>query len=216
MYVYLHPKFGKIMRRTKVEAERTKQKVVSAAIKVMNKKGIGSTRFEDIATEAKVTRGAVYHYFKSKNEILYAIHENNKKKIFELFEKHSDETIDPLISLKNGLREIFHKFEDDKEFRAIEELFLKIEFTSIIKEDKELNELFEKDKQEIISKMLELVKRGQVSGSIRKDIEAENIGSSLISFYLGFISLQIMKIRKFSIKDMSNDYIDILFHGILK
>lgn len=204
------------MRRTKVEAERTKQKVLSAAIKVMNKKGIGSTRFEDIAKEAKVTRGAVYHYFKSKNEILFAIHENNKKKIFELFEKHLHETIDPSISLKNGLREIFHKFEDDKEFRAIEELFLKIEFASIIKEDKELNELFEKDKEEIISKMLELVKRGQESGSIRKDIDAENLGSSLISFYLGFVSLQIMKIRKFSIKDVSNDYIDILFHGILK
>jgi AcrR family transcriptional regulator len=216
MYVYLHPKFGKTMRRTKEEAEQTKNKILSAAIKVMNKKGISSTRFEDIAKEAKVTRGAVYHYFKSKNEILYAIHENNKKKLFHLFEKYFNETIDPVISLKNGLKEIFAKFEEDKEFRAVEELFLKVEFTSLIKEDKALHSLFEKDKEETIAKMLELVKRGQVSGSIRKDIEVENLGHAIISFYIGFISLWFMQVRKFSIKEQSSDYIDILLHGILK
>ena len=216
MYVYLRPKFGKIMRRTKEEAEQTRNKILSAAIKVMNKKGISSTRFEDIAKESKVTRGAVYHYFKSKNEILYAIHENNKKKLFHLFEKYFNETIDPVISLKNGLKEIFAKFEEDKEFRAVEELFLKVEFTSLIKEDKALHSLFEEDKEETIAKMLELVKRGQVSGSIRKDIEVENLGHAIISFYLGFISLWFMQVRKFSIKEQSSDYIDILLHGILK
>ena len=216
MYVYLRPKFGKIMRRTKEEAEQTRNKILSAAIKVMNKKGISSTRFEDIAKESKVTRGAVYHYFKSKNEILYAIHENNKKKLFHLFEKYFNETIDPVISLKNGLKEIFAKFEEDKEFRAVEELFLKVEFTSLIKEDKALHSLFEEDKEETIAKMLELVKRGQVSGSIRKDIEVENLGHAIIAFYIGFISLWFMQVRKFSIKEQSSDYIDILLHGILK
>ena len=64
--------------------------------------------------------------------------------------------------------------------------------------------------------MLALVKRGQESGSMRKDIEAENLTYALISFYIGFISLWIMQLRQFSIKEKSNDYIDILFHGILK
>jgi TetR/AcrR family acrAB operon transcriptional repressor len=216
MYVYLRPKFGKIMRRTKEEAEQTRNKILSAAIKVMNKKGISSTRFEDIAKEAKVTRGAVYHYFKSKNEILIAIHENNKKKLFLIFEKYFNETIDPVISLKNGLKEIFAKFEEDREFRAVEELFLKVEFTSLIKEDKALHSLFEKDKEETIAKMFDLVKRGQVSGSIRKDIAVENLGHAIISFYIGFISLWFMQVRQFSIKEKSGDYIDILLHGILK
>lgn len=217
MYVYLSPKIkGISVRRTKEEAEQTKNKILSAAIKVMNKKGISSTRFEDIAKEAKFTRGAVYHYFKSKNEILYAIHENNKKKLFQLFEKYLNETIDPVISLKNGLKEIFAKFEEDKEFRAVEELFLKVEFTSLIREDKDLNSLFNKDKDETIAKMLELVKRGQESGSMRKDIEAENLGHAIISFYIGFISLWFMQLRQFSIKEKSSDYVDIILHGIIK
>lgn len=204
------------MRRTKEEAEKTKGQIILAAIKVMNRMGISSTRFEDIAAEADVSRGAIYHYFKNKNEILFAIHYQNKKKIHELFNKHVEKDTDPLISLKKGLLEIFARFEEDDEFRMVEELFLKVEFTSLIKEDSELNKLFEKDKDETICKMLELVKKGQECGSFRKDIEAENLGYALISFYIGFTTMWFMQLRQFSIKDKASDYIDILFHGIIK
>jgi TetR/AcrR family acrAB operon transcriptional repressor len=204
------------MRRTKEEAEKTKGQIILAAIKVMNRMGISSTRFEDIAAEADVSRGAIYHYFKNKNEILFAIHDQNKKKIHELFNKHVEKDTDPLISLKKGLLEIFARFEEDDEFRMVEELFLKVEFTSLIKEDSELNKLFEKDKDETICKMLELVKKGQECGSFRKDIEAENLGYALISFYIGFTTMWFMQLRQFSIKDKASDYIDILFHGIIK
>lgn len=204
------------MRRTKEEAEQTKQHIIRAAIKVMNRMGISSTRFEDIAAEADVSRGAIYHYFKSKNEILFAIHDQNKKNIHELFNKHVEKDTDPLISLKKGLLEIFARFEEDDEFRMVEELFLKVEFTSLIKEDSELNKLFEKDKDETICKMLELVKKGQECGSFRKDIEAENLGYALISFYIGFTTMWFMQVRQFSIKDKATDFIDILFHGIIK
>ena len=204
------------MRRTKEEAEKTKEQIILAAIKVMNRMGISSTRFEDIAAEAEVSRGAIYHYFKNKNEILFSIHDQNKKKIHELFDKHGEKNTDPLIALKKGMLEIFARFEEDDEFRMVEELFLKVEFTSLIKEDSELNKLFEKDKDETICKMLELVKRGQECGSFRKDIEAENLGYALISFYIGYTTMWFMQLRQFSIKDKASDYIDILFHGIIK
>ena len=82
----------------------------------MNRMGISSTRFEDIAKEAEVSRGAIYHYFKNKNEILFAIHDQNKKKIHNLFDKHVKGDIDPIIGLKKGLLEIFTRFEEDDEF----------------------------------------------------------------------------------------------------
>ena len=104
MHVYLHPKIGIDMRRTKEDAERTRNHIISAAIKVMNKRGIGQARYEDIAREANVTRGAIYHYFKGKNDILIAIHNSSKRKLFEIFEKHLSEDADPVISLKNGLK----------------------------------------------------------------------------------------------------------------
>lgn len=216
MYVYLRRNFEVKMRRTKEDAEKTKEQIVFAAIKVMDRMGISSTRFKDIAAEADVSRGAIYHYFKNKNEILFAIHDQNKKKILDLFDKHVEKENDPLIALKKGLLEIFARFEEDDDFRMVEELFLKAEFTSLIKKDPELNRIFENDRDETICKMLELVKKGQECGSFRKDIEPENLSYAIISFYLGYTTMWFMQLRQFSIKDKASDYIDILFHGIIK
>lgn len=204
------------MRRTKEEAEKTKEHIISATIKVMNEKGIGATRFEDIANEANVSRGAIYHYFKSKNEIIFTIHANMKKQMMDLFERHIAEEIDPVLSLKNGFKEILKKFQNDDNYRAIEELFIKAEFASLLREDKELNLLFRREKEETICDMLELVRRGQMSGSLRKDIPAETIGFSIISSYVGFITTWFLKVDEVSNVGIVDDYVDILLHGISK
>lgn len=204
------------MRRTKEDAEQTKQQIISSAIKVMNEKGIGATRFEDIAKEASVTRGAIYHYFKSKNEIILTIHSNMKKQMMDLFERHISEDIDPVLSLKNGLKETLKKFQEDDHHRAVEELFLKAEFTSLLREDEELFLLFAREKEETICDMLELVKRGQASGSIRKDIKSDTIGFALIAFYVGFITTWFLKVDSISTVGVVDEYVDILLHGILK
>lgn len=204
------------MRRTKEEAEQTRNDIINAAITVMNNKGIGSTRFEDIAVEANVTRGAIYHYFKSKNEIILAIHTNVKRQMLELFEKHISEDIDPVISIKNGLKEIFKRFTNDLRYRNIEELFLKAEFASLLKEDKELYSLFQKEKEKTVCEMHQLMKRGQETGSIRKDIVAENLGFVLISSYVGFMTTWFLKVSHLENEGIIDDYIDILLHGIIQ
>jgi TetR/AcrR family acrAB operon transcriptional repressor len=204
------------MRRTKEEAEQTRSQIIKAAIKVMNEKGIGSTRFEDIAKEANVTRGAIYHYFKSKNEIIFSIHSEMKKQMMELFERHISDQVDPVISIKNGLKETLTKFEQDEDYRAVEELFIKAQFASLLREDDDLNLIFAKEKEETICDMLELVKRGQETGSLRKDINANNMGFAFIAAYIGFITAWFLKADNLPAEGIVDDYVDIILHGIIK
>ena len=133
-----------------------------------------------------------------------------------IIKKYRDKNIDPVSSLKMGFLEIFAKFENDPNFRAVELLLIKVEFASIIKEDKELSAKIEQDRDESISRMYELVKLGQKTGAIRKDIDVEKLGLTLMSFYVGTTILWSMKIKNFSLKENVNDFIDVLFHGILK
>jgi TetR/AcrR family acrAB operon transcriptional repressor len=49
------------MRRTKEDAEQTRQDLLDAALTIFSKKGYTATRLEDIAKVAGVTRGAIYH-----------------------------------------------------------------------------------------------------------------------------------------------------------
>ncbi|MFT4287174.1 TetR/AcrR family transcriptional regulator [Nocardioides sp.] len=48
--------------------------LVDAAIELFGKSGYASTSIQDIATAAGVTKGALYHYFTSKDELLYTIY----------------------------------------------------------------------------------------------------------------------------------------------
>jgi AcrR family transcriptional regulator len=204
------------MKKTKEEAEKTRHLIIEAAVHVFNFRGYSGTRMEDIAKTARVTRGAIYHYFNNKNDLLFAIYNENKKRWHEIMDINLNDNEDPVIQIKNGLMMIFERFEDDDHFRAIEELFIKIEFASILKRDENLRECFRSDMIENRKRILDTIKKGQDRASIRIDISPEDLAQYIMSFYIGFISLWFLKINHFSIKEKAREHIDLLLNGILK
>ena len=64
-----------VERTSAVEDKR--QQLLSAAVRVFARKGFHASRVGDIAEEAGVAHGLLYHYFKSKDQVLEAVfHEN--------------------------------------------------------------------------------------------------------------------------------------------
>jgi AcrR family transcriptional regulator len=62
-------------RREAVEDKR--RQLLDAAVRVFARKGFHASRVGDIAEEAGVAHGLLYHYFKSKDDVLEAVfHEN--------------------------------------------------------------------------------------------------------------------------------------------
>lgn len=49
--------------------------VISAAVELFAVRGFGSTSVQQVVTSAGVTKGAMYHYFRSKDDLLFAIYE---------------------------------------------------------------------------------------------------------------------------------------------
>jgi AcrR family transcriptional regulator len=52
------------------------QKVCEVAARLFNKKGYLETNMEGISAAAKLSKGGIYHYFSSKDEILFSIFDN--------------------------------------------------------------------------------------------------------------------------------------------
>jgi AcrR family transcriptional regulator len=64
-----------VERTSAVEDKR--QQLLYAAVRVFARKGFHASRVGDIAEEAGVAHGLLYHYFKSKDQVLEAVfHEN--------------------------------------------------------------------------------------------------------------------------------------------
>jgi TetR/AcrR family transcriptional regulator, fatty acid metabolism regulator protein len=60
-----------------VAVEDKRRQILDAAVRVFARKGFHATRVSDIAAEASVAHGLLYHYFESKDKVLEAVfHEN--------------------------------------------------------------------------------------------------------------------------------------------
>ena len=65
--------FETMARKTKEEAERTRTRILANALSLFTKKGYEHTTFTDIAARLKMTKGAVYWHFESRQAPLIAI-----------------------------------------------------------------------------------------------------------------------------------------------
>jgi TetR/AcrR family acrAB operon transcriptional repressor len=63
------------MRRTKEEAAKTREAIVTAALACFERHGLAQSTMGQIAAEAGVTKGAVYWHFNNKREIFHALRE---------------------------------------------------------------------------------------------------------------------------------------------
>ncbi|MDO5090996.1 MAG: TetR family transcriptional regulator [Cardiobacteriaceae bacterium] len=61
------------MRRTKAQAEITRQHILDTALQLFDEQGYAQTSLSMIARTAGVTRGAIYWHFQNKEEIFHAL-----------------------------------------------------------------------------------------------------------------------------------------------
>lgn len=90
-------------RRTKEEAEGTREAIIEAAIDTFLDKGVAKSSLDQIARNAGVTRGAVYWHFKDKEDLLNTLINRVRLPMHELLddlrELHTD---NPLTALHDG------------------------------------------------------------------------------------------------------------------
>ena len=74
-------------RRTKLEAQVTRERLLDAAESVFRQRGVTRTSLAEIAAAAGVTRGAVYWHFKDKAALFHAMCDRATLPLDALFER---------------------------------------------------------------------------------------------------------------------------------
>ncbi|MBI2751734.1 MAG: TetR family transcriptional regulator [Burkholderiales bacterium] len=62
-----------MIRRTKEDAQLTRNQILDAAERVFQRRGVSRTSLQEIAQEAGVTRGAIYWHFQDKADLFHAM-----------------------------------------------------------------------------------------------------------------------------------------------
>lgn len=90
-----------MVRRTKDEAQETRNRILDAAERMFSEYGVSRTSLEEIAESAGVTRGAIYWHFKDKSDLFAAMVNRVTLPMEAMVARSSDESVaDPLASLK--------------------------------------------------------------------------------------------------------------------
>jgi TetR/AcrR family transcriptional regulator, acrAB operon repressor len=90
-----------VARRTKDEAQETRNSILDAAEHLFSERGVSRTSLEDIAQAAGVTRGAIYWHFKDKSDLFAGMVNRVTLPMEAMVARASDESVeDPIASLK--------------------------------------------------------------------------------------------------------------------
>jgi len=115
-----------MVRKTKEDAELTRQRIINAAREVFLARGVSRSTMEHIATQAGVTRGAVYWHFSNKTDLFHAMREQ----VFLPLIDRMDDTLlvegseDPLTRIENFLRGTIQALEESVETRQTYEIMM--------------------------------------------------------------------------------------------
>lgn len=146
----VNPKVGvDFIIRERIPKETRIRQIKEASKKVFLEKGFSNTVMNDIMEETGLSRGGLYHYYSSTNEIMYDLMKEGDKYRYKKFEDSLTQTDRPKIET------IIHLIID-KMLVANEYTRLYVMFLCQLEEDKDLKALYEEIKSESINSLKEL------------------------------------------------------------
>ena len=183
-----------------------KEKIVQAAIATFSKYGYDKTRMDDIAKSANLGKGTLYLYFKSKEELFYAISENSIKELKEQLSR--------LFSKKEDLVHDAEKFYD--QYRNLIHDSEKVSFEMIAESSRnpKLRKALYEQRMKVYDIVIDYLRRQIEKGFFRKDMDVNAIASGLVALYDGLTISKLLGISEYYNKKAWTQTIRAIFTGM--
>jgi AcrR family transcriptional regulator len=103
----------------KEAAKLTRHRLLVAASECFAKKGYQATTIREIASNAGVTLGALYHHFRDKKELLMTVNRTRQVTTLEITQKALSAENDFFRGLENGIRELIDLLVNNPILRGV-------------------------------------------------------------------------------------------------
>ena len=161
-------------------SQETRQRILAAGRVAFARKGYGQATVEDVALEAGISKGAMYHHFSSKEELFRA-----------LFDEHLASSAPPILEKMEGassFREaielmvgawLSHRREEAGEPQLSTELWAQAS------REPWAREVVARFHAEVRAAIVAVLRGGQKAGFIRADLDAEATAAILVGLFDG-------------------------------
>lgn len=178
-------------RRTKEEAQATREAILEAAAKVFVDKGVAKATLDAIAKEAGVTRGAIYWHFKNKLEVFAALHDQLYTSTIEIISNElNNQHPDPLLQLQQLCLKLFDELQHNTQKRRILTIFfLRCDYSGDMAPFLEMQR---KQKQKSFYNFAHFFQRAIDQGQLSGEISPMDL-TRMLTFYLTGIATEYLR-----------------------
>jgi AcrR family transcriptional regulator len=184
-----------------------REKIIESAVECFARTGFDRTKMDDIANVSDVSKGTLYLYFKSKEDLFYGICQNSLKKV--------KEQVNGMLITKENLVSDAERFYDyfQRGINPYHNMVL-LEMSVMATRNPRLRRVLMQhrvNRHQVISEFIGLQIR---NGFARKDIDKDAIASGLIGLYEGLVLNKVTGADDSSNKKAWSDTIRAIFAGI--
>lgn len=171
--------------KTERNPENTRKRILVAAFKDMHRNGFQGLRIDNVLNETGLKKGALYHHFKSKQALAYAVLE-------ELIQNYITEiSIKPIEKFDNPIEGFMFVFTTVGKEWSDEFFQLGCPLFNLSQEMTPIDEGFKKKIKDFFcfweNEYKQALQKGQEKGFIKKDINLDEVARFIITAIEGAI-----------------------------
>lgn len=208
-----------IAERKEREKQLRKAEIVTAAEKIFFSRGPEETTMEEIAAEAELSKGTIYLYFKSKEDLHREVALRASERLIARADYLDKKELSALEKLFE-LGKIFIEFTKSNPGYLKVILFTRLpDFERMTLSKEEIREVIYRDSP--VRLVLDFVRQGVEQKQIRDDINPLIIANTLWSQMLGVVQLAIVNKGLLELVDMDPEvlfqsHLELVLNGIKK
>jgi AcrR family transcriptional regulator len=163
--------------------EAAKTKIIEAARKVFTQKGYHDTTMDDIAKEIGVSKGALYSYFKSKEDLLQEISLQNHQTLRDIIN-----TACKSHDLTQALEEVYTQMTE----KYGGNMHTNFEIIALAAYDSKTKKIIMDDFRRDIDTVQTFLEDKMKHGTMRTDVNARILAELFTSLYMGTMAKLIL------------------------
>ena len=183
--------------------------ILRAATRVFARNGYFSSKVADIARAADVADGTVYLYFKSKEEILHSIFDQNMAEAITACRLLIEKSHDPREKLRRIALLHLERLGADRDLAVVFQVELR-------GSTKFMQEFSAAGFAEYLELLCKIFAEGQRAGVFRKDLNAKVVSKILFGALDEMATNWIISKRSYQLEPMAEIVMDVFLNGVTK
>ena len=198
-------------RRTKADAERTRQQLLETALALFSEKGLANVTLAQVASAAGVTRGAIYWHFKDKAEMISALWEQAFQPVSVRYGSLLEQKLeDPLQVLEDISGNFIEELLSNEHLQQVSRLRQQAAY------DERVIEVWRKQFLRDQERLCRLMTQVRDRGELRDELTVEEAAMMVFCFLGGIVGRWLLAPEYMQLEERGKNMLAVFFDGLKK